>query len=113
MKKLLVAAALLLAQVAPAAAANLNCWDTRNIRTNSSPAGTYRNTASSSVDYIEATNTGVAKLFASLSLPAYATGNYAICLEGTSTWVGSKRVWKVSAAVICYMNRVSHNTCQG
>lgn len=109
MKSLLIGAALALAQVAPAAAANLKCWTTQSIKTNSSPAGTYRNTATSSVDYIQSMNGGVTALFA--SLPAYGAGGYAICLEGTSTTINYKKVWQVSSVIICPSGKVQNDTC--
>lgn len=109
MKSLLTGAALALALVAPAAAANLKCWTTQSIKTNSSPSGTYRNTATNTVDYIQAMNDGVSAMLAGLS--AYSAASYAICMEGTNTTISGKKVWQLSAVVICPTNRVADNAC--
>lgn len=83
MKSLLVAAALMLVSVGPAAAANFGCWSTKSVAINSSPAGTWRLTVYSSSDYLEAMNTGVSTLLSGLS--AFNSGTL------RSAWRGPRR----------------------
>jgi len=110
MKSLLIGAALALAYVAPAAAANFGCWNTNAIVTNNSPSGTWRNTASSSVDYLQATGTGISTMLANLA--PFNNGTFAICLTGNSTTINYKKVWQVETAVICRLSEVSYSACQ-
>lgn len=110
MKTVLVAAALLLVSIGPAAAANFGCWSTKSVATNNSPSGTWRLTVSSSSDYLEAMNTGVSSLLSGLS--AFNNGTFAICMEGTSATVSNKKVWRLTSVVICPTSRVAYNACQ-
>ncbi|MEZ5667080.1 MAG: hypothetical protein R3F55_06545 [Alphaproteobacteria bacterium] len=109
MKAILVCAALVAAQAAPAMAGSLGCWATQSIKTNSTPAGTWKNTASSTVDYIETSDAGVAKLMA--SLPNYATQAFAVCMDGNSVRVNNKKVWQLATVVICQLTRVANGGC--
>ena len=109
MKSLLLGAALALACITPAAATNLGCWDTTTVKTNSSPAGSWKITATSTVDYMQSNNEGVTALLT--SLPAFASGGFAICFEGSKTTSGTKKVWKLDTAMICTYDHIANSVC--